>query len=114
MIGYRPQLGRSGQGLVSALIVPVGNAADSAQLVDVVLEDWDRSGVLPEVVSCDDGYSNQSARQELLEAGVKVVSISGAKGKKMTPTEEWNRPEYRAARQSFRRRIADVHAQRGL
>ena len=98
VIGYRPQLGRSGQGFVSALIVPVGNAADSAQLVDVVLEHWERSGVRPEVVSCDDGYSNQSARKELLEAGVKVVSISGAKGKKITPAQEWNRPEYRAAR----------------
>lgn len=97
-IGYRPQLGRSGQGFVSALIVPVGNAADSAQLLDVVLDHWDRSGVLPHLISSDDGYCNSSARQDLLEAGVKVVSISGAKGKKITPTEEWNRPDYRAAR----------------
>lgn len=98
VIGYRPQLGRSGQGFVSALIVPVGNAADSAQLVDVVLDHWERSGVLPQLVSCDDGYCNKSARQDLLEAGVEVVSISGAKGKKITAAEEWNRPDYRAAR----------------
>ena len=27
-----------------------------------------------------------------------MVSISGAKGKKITPTEEWDRADYRAAR----------------
>jgi hypothetical protein len=98
VIGYRPQLGRSGKGFITALIVPQGNAGDNGQLVDVVLDHWNRSQVLPRLVSSDDGYSNQSAREDLLEAGVEVVSISGAKGKKITGTEEWNRPDYRAAR----------------
>ena len=98
VVGYRPQLGRSGQGFVTALIVPRGNAADSGQLVEVVLDHWERSGVLPRLVSSDDGYSDQSARQDLLEAGVEVVSISGAKGKRITSAQEWNRPDYRAAR----------------
>jgi IS5 family transposase len=98
VIGYRPQLGKSGQGFVSALLVPRGNAADSGQLVDVVLDHWDRSGVLPQLVSSDDGYSDQSARQDLLEMGIEVVSISGAKGKKITSAAEWKRPDYRAAR----------------
>ena len=88
MVGYRPQLGRSGQGFVSALIVPTGNAADVGQLVDVVVDHWDKSGVLPGLVSSDDGYSSQSARQDLLDTGVKVVSISGAKGKTITGTED--------------------------
>lgn len=98
VVGYRPQLGRSGQGFVTALIVPTGNAADSGQLVEVVLDHWERSGVLPRLVSSDDGYSDQSARQDLLEAGVEVVSLSGAKGKRITSAQEWNRPDYRAAR----------------
>jgi IS5 family transposase len=98
VVGYRPQLGRSGQGFVSALIVPRGNAADNGQLVDVVLDHWDRTQVLPELVSSDDGYSDQSAREDLLAAGVKVVSISGARGKKITGDQEWNRPDYRVAR----------------
>jgi len=98
VVGYRPQLGRSGAGFVSAVIVPVGNAADSAQLVDVVLDHWERSGVLPKLVSSDDGYSDQRAREDLLKTGVEVVSISGAKGKRITSAEEWHRPEYRAAR----------------
>lgn len=98
VIGYRPQLGKSGQGFVSALIVPLGNAADSAQLVDVVLDHWERSAVLPKLVSSDDGYSDRSARQDLLDTGIATVSISGAKGKKITSEQEWRRPEYRAAR----------------
>jgi IS5 family transposase len=98
VVGYRPQLGRSGRGFVSALIVPEGNASDSGQLLDVVVDHWDRSGVLPSLVSSDDGYCNQSAREDLLKIGVAVVSVSGAKGKKITGTEEWNRAEYRAAR----------------
>jgi IS5 family transposase len=98
VIGYRPQLGRSERGFVSALIVPEGNAADSGQLVEVVLDHWERSGVLPRLVSSDDGYCNQSAREDLLKTGVEVVSISGAKGKKITRGEEWNRPDYRTAR----------------
>lgn len=98
VLGYRPQLGRSGRGFVSALIVPEGNAADNRQLIDVVLDHWDRSQVFPSLVSSDDGYSDQAARTELVAAGIKVVSISGAKGKKITPPEEWNRPDYRAAR----------------
>lgn len=100
VLGYRPQLGKSGQGFVSALLVPMGNADDSGQLVEVVLDHWDRTGVLPKLVSSDDGYGSQSARQDLLETGVEVVSISGAKGKKITSAEEWKRPEYRAARAS--------------
>ena len=96
--GYRPQVGRSGQGFVSALLVPEGNAADNGQLVGVVLEHWDRSGVLPRLVSSDDGYCHGSARDDLLKAGVEVVSISGAKGKQITGAQQWNRPDYRAAR----------------
>ena len=98
VIGYRPQLGKSGQGFVSALIVPLGNAADSAQLVDVVLDHWERSAVLPQLVSSDDGYSDQGARQELLDTGIATVSISGAKGKRITSEQEWKSAAYRAAR----------------
>ena len=96
--GYRPQVGRSGQGFVTALLVPKGNAADNGQLVEVVLDHWERTGVLPQLVSSDDGYSDGSAREDLLKTGVKVVSISGAKGKKITGEQDWNRPDYRAAR----------------
>ena len=98
VLGYRPQLGKSQHGFVSALLVPLGNAADSGQLVAAVLDHWERTNVLPQLVSTDDGYSSRSARADLLQTGVAVVSISGAKGKQITPAADWQRPEYRAAR----------------
>ena len=97
-LGYRPQLGKSGQGFVSALIVPQGNAADSGQLIPVVLDHWERTGVRPNLVSTDDGYSSRPAREELLATGVAVVSISGSKGKQITPADDWQRADYPAAR----------------
>lgn len=98
LVGYRPQLGRSAEGFVTALLVPKGNAADSTQLVDGVIDHWDRTQVLPKLVSTDDGYSSQEARRDLLGAGVKVVSISGSKGKKITSEADWYSPVYREAR----------------
>jgi hypothetical protein len=40
------------------------------------------SGVIPAMTSVDDGYSSQEGLEEVQRLGVKVVSISGAKGKK--------------------------------
>ena len=97
-LGYRPQLGKSGQGFVSALLVPPGNAADSGQLIPAVLDHWERTNVLPNLVSTDDGYSSRNAREDLLRTGVAVVSISGSKGKQITPEDDWQRPDYQAAR----------------
>ena len=98
VVGYRPQLARSGSGFVSALLVPEGNAADSAQLVARVMEQITNSGVLPAMVSGDDGYSSQQGREDLLGLGVEVVSIGGAKGKKIIEAEQWKSRAYREAR----------------
>jgi len=90
VIGYKPQLARSGEGFVTTLSVPQGNAADAPQLVPLVEEVRQHTGILPQQVSVDDGYASQEGRNQLLEAGVKDVSISGAKGKQLTPEEDWN------------------------
>jgi hypothetical protein len=83
LVGYRPQLARSGRGFVTALVLPSGNAADSPHLVAMVKEQITNTGLIPSVVSADDGYSSQEGLQEVLGFGVGVVSISGAKGKKI-------------------------------
>lgn len=98
VVGYRPQLARSGSGFVTALILPKGNAADSPQFAPMVKEQIGNTGVTPSMVSVDDGYSSQEGRDEVLELGVKVVSISGAKGKKLIEAPQWKSPEYRRAR----------------
>jgi len=98
VVGYKPQLGRSGAGFVVGLNVPRGNAADSGQLVPMFEQQVRRTEVVPSTVSVDDGYSSTSGRAHLLERGVKVVSISGSKGKHITPPEDWDDLEYVAAR----------------
>ena len=98
VIGYRPQLARSGGGFVSGLVLPRGNAADSPHLAQMVKEQITNTGVIPAMVSADDGYSTQQGREELLQLGLKVVSISGAKGKKLIEAQQWRSQPYRQAR----------------
>jgi hypothetical protein len=98
VVGYKPQLGRTGAGFVVALLVPQGNAADSTQLVPMFEQTVARTGVVPSIVSTDDGYADRKSRELLLAAGAKVVSISGSKGKKITPDKDWNDMEYVLAR----------------
>ncbi len=98
VIGYKPQLVRSENGFVTSLIVPEGNAADSGQLVPALVESMERTGVIAALVSTDDGYASKAGRDELLEMGVKDVSISGSKGKRLTDDEEWESERYQTAR----------------
>lgn len=97
-VGYKPQLGRSGVGFIVGLIVPQGNAADSEQLVPMFEQVVGRTGVTPTNVSVDDGYSSRKGRETLKRRGAKVVSISGSKGKRLLPSEDWEDPQYVAAR----------------
>src|ERR1700675_1091656 len=98
VVGYRPQLARSGSGFVTALVLPRGNAADSRHLVAMVKEQITNTGAIPTMSSADDGYSRQEGLEEVLHLGVKVVSISGAKGKKLLEAQQWKSRPYRQAR----------------
>jgi len=98
VIGYKPQLVRSDNGFVTSLIVPEGNAADSIELVPAIRESIKRTGVIAELVSTDDGYASAKGRDEVLGMKVKAISISGAKGKKLTDDEDWQSETFRDAR----------------
>lgn len=98
VIGYKPQLVRSGNGFVTSLLVPQGNAADAVELVPAISDSIRRTGVVAVSVSTDDGYASAKGRDEVLSLGVKDVSISGAKGKKLTDPSDWDSEEYRKAR----------------
>jgi IS5 family transposase len=98
LIGYKPQLVRSENGFVTSLRVPEGNAADAIELVPAIADSIQRTSVVADLVSTDDGYASAKGRDELREMGVKVVSISGAKGKKLTTLEDWQSETYRDAR----------------
>jgi IS5 family transposase len=97
-IGYKPQIGRSKQGFIPAILIPKGNAADSAKLPELIEEALNRTKILPDVISTDDGYVNSDVRNEYLKKGVKTFSFSGSKGKKLISEEDWSSEEYKIAR----------------
>lgn len=98
VIGYKPQVMRSRKGFITAFELQNGNPNDSVRMVPLTKQHIQRTGVTPEDLSVDDGYSSGLNRQQLLEFGVKTVSMNGAKGRKLTPEEEWHSPEYEKAR----------------
>jgi hypothetical protein len=98
VIGYKPQLARSGEGFVVGLRLPKGNAPDSGQLVPMVDEVTARTGVTPKTVSVDDGYASLANKDTLEGRGVEVISINGSKGRALTARADWNSDEYALAR----------------
>ena len=64
----------------------------------MVKEQITNTGVMPSTASADDGYSTQQGREEVMDLGLKVVSISGAKGKKLIQAQQWKSKPYRQAR----------------
>jgi len=100
VIGYKPQLVRSRNGFVAGLQVPQGNAADSAEFAPAVEKSMDRTGVVAELVSGDDGYATSKGRDALIQMGVKTVSISGSKGKRQTSEEDWESEVHKEARRN--------------
>lgn len=98
VIGYRPQVARSSQGIVCGLLVPEGNAADSTQLRPLLEDVKQRTGRRPKKLSADDGYVGTENRHRLLQDGFEVVSFSGAKGRRIIPEADWDSPAYAEAR----------------
>jgi len=98
VIGYKPQLVRSENGFVTSLLVPEGNAADAIKLVPAIADSIRRTSIIAELVSTDDGYASAKGRDDLREMGIADISISGAKGKKLTTREDWESETYTDAR----------------
>lgn len=100
VIGYRPQIGRSGNGFITVLHVPEGNAFDSPQLASLVEKALENTGVLPENVSTDDGYASDYGVKALHKMKIGVISISGSKGKALTSEEDWLSELYKETRRN--------------
>ena len=98
VIGYKPQLARSGAGFVTGLLLPQGNAADSGQLVPMFNEVVRRTTVTPSVLSVDDGYASQANLDAIREHKVEIISINGAKGHALTARADWQSEAYAEAR----------------
>ena len=98
VVGYKPQVARSGAGFVTGLLLPKGNAADSDQLVPMVHEVVRRTTVVPRVLSVDDGYASAANMKAMKVLKIDVISINGSKGRALTARADWNSDEYVLAR----------------
>ena len=99
VVGYRPQICRSANGFVGYLEVPEGNAADSERFLPA-LEGWkETTGVVPDLVSTDDGYTSAAGKREAQRMGVETVSFSGSKGRRLLGHWDWWDEERMRARQ---------------
>ena len=101
VLGYRDQLGFSGNGFATVYITPEGNAADSGQLTNLLKENEFNTRVVPKRVIVDDGYTNSKVRDGYLtkhEGKVEVFSFSGSKGRKAIGEETYESAEYKKAR----------------
>jgi len=100
VIGYKPQLARSATGFVTALLVESGNPSDSQLLLSTVEKHIENTGIIPSLVNVDDGYSSQAGYDDVKNLEVEIVSLSGAKGKKILGEELWLQDEYIDARRN--------------
>jgi len=100
VIGYKPQVVRSGKGFITAIEIEEGNPSDSSRLIPMIIQHCENTSSTPKIVTVDDGYSSALNRKRLKRMGVDTVSIGGAKGKKITPESDWNSPEYEDARRN--------------
>ncbi len=98
VIGYKPQIARSGAGFITGLLLPTGNASDSGPLVPMVDAVVRRTHVTPKVLTVDDGYASDANVKAMKARGIEVVSINGAKGRALTMQADWDSDEYREAR----------------
>jgi hypothetical protein len=100
IFGYKPQLACSAHGLILGLTLPHGNEADSEAFTEILRQTHRTLGGIDQL-SVDDGYSSAANRAFAFKLGIRVVSFKGAKGKKITPKEEY---ESEANRELRRRR----------
>jgi hypothetical protein len=98
VIGYKPQLARSGAGFITGLLLPQGNAPDSKNLLPMVDDVIARTTITPNVVSVDDGYASAANKKALEDRNIEVISINGAKGRALTSTADWDSDLFGEAR----------------
>lgn len=98
VIGYKPQVARSGAGFITGLMLPKGNAPDSKNLVPMVDNVIGRTHVTPKVLSVDDGYASADNVKVLKTRSIEVISINGSKGRALTARADWNSDEFADAR----------------
>ena len=100
VVGYKPQIARSPNGLVTAMLVPEGNAADSAMCMPLANAAVANTGGVPRLASFDDGYTSADNLGKLNELGIPDVSFSGSKGRKLLGEEAYDGQTLQEARRN--------------
>jgi len=98
VVGYKPQLARSGNGFITAMQVEEGNTSDKKALIPLLKQDFRRTGVISKIVSTDDGYSWKYNMKWLKRIGSKVISMNGINGRRLISDEDWESELYKLAR----------------
>ncbi len=98
VIGYKPQIVRSGNGIITAMKVSEGNTSDMKELIPVLKQDFRRTETISKTVNTDDGYSWNYNKNYLKRVGVEVISFNGINGRRLTSDEDWESEVYKAAR----------------
>ena len=98
VFGYRPTFGTSASGFISSFLLETGNTSDSKAFSKVLENHRTNCEVTPLLVSTDDGYASGDNLDLAVEQGVKIVSFSGAKGRKILGEETYDREEFKMIR----------------
>lgn len=119
IFGYRPNLSMSTEGFITSILIDSGNTSDSTIFIQSIKDHQKQTGVLPMVVSTDDGYTSAANWDKAIELGVELTSFSGSKGKALFGEELWQDEqlkELRRNRSNAEARIShfkiDFHMQR--
>ncbi len=98
VIGYKPQLVRSGNGIITAMNLTEGNVPDSVAFKPTLKEDFERTKKVSRLVNTDDGYTSKANFEWAQETNIEILSCNGINGRKLTSDEDWESTEYMIAR----------------
>lgn len=98
VIGYKPELCKSGSGFISASIIKQGNISDSEHLFPLVQSHTENTGVVPEFIVGDDGFSSKKGVRMCHDFGVPDVCLSGGTARLIIPDELWQSAAYQLGR----------------
>ncbi len=77
VIGYRVQVVSSGNGFITDVKVPKGNASDAQQLVPLIKASIERLGIVPIEFNVDSGYACKESHAEAIKTGSAEIGDRG-------------------------------------
>ena len=98
VLGYHPQLARSGHGLVVGFELDPETLNDARSLKPLAESIVLSTGKTPKVLATDDGYTSKENMDMAAAMGIGLLVNSGAKGRRLAGEELWNSEEHREAR----------------